>query len=105
MLKTIAFVAPLGCVAALMLFGERIEDGVCPGNLAYLKSEELLEQRPGVIDVSRQDFRWVGDCRFAMTGYVDIDKGSGVDRADFEVVVALDPQTSQWRQVSLTVDR
>ena len=105
MLKTVAFVAPLGCLVALMLLGERIDDGACPGNLAYLNSQELLEQRPGVIDVARQDFRWVSDCKFAMTGYVDLEADGNVDRADFEVVVALDPQTKRWQQVSLDLEQ
>jgi len=103
MLRTFAFIVPMAGLAALMLLGERIDDRMCPGNLAYLKSEEILEQQPGVVDVSRQNFRWVGDCRFAMTGYVDIDRGGNVDRADFEVVVALDPQTQKWQQVRLAM--
>jgi hypothetical protein len=103
MLRTFAFIVPLGALVALMLFGERTNQTTCPGDLAFLKSREILAEQPGVVDIANEGFRWVGDCKFTMTGYVNIDKGGNVDRADFEVVVALDPQSRKWQQVSLAL--
>lgn len=101
--RTAAFVVPLSGLMLLMGFGERTDDESCPGTLAFEKSQQIVEERPGVVDVAWRDFRWVDDCRFAMGGYADIATDKGVNRADFELVVAFDPQTHQWQQISLSM--
>ncbi|WP_143531592.1 hypothetical protein [Xaviernesmea oryzae] len=101
--RTVAFVAPLAGLTLLMGFGERLDDDTCPQSLAFEKSQQIVEERPGVVDMAWRDFRWVDDCRFALGGYADIATDRGVDRTDFELVVAFDPQTHRWQQISLSM--
>ena len=105
MVKSIVFVVPLVGLALLMSLGERTEDSACSGSLALEKARQLVEDRPEVVDMSARDFRWVGGCRFAMSGYADVEAGNGPSRSDFELIVALDPQTRRWQQVSLSMSR
>jgi len=101
--KTAAFVVPLAGLTLLMGFGEQVDDDSCPGSLALEKSQQIVEERPGVVDMAWRDFRWVDDCRFSMGGYADVATDNGVNRTDFELVVAFDPQTHRWQQISLSM--
>ncbi len=98
-----AFVASLAGLVLLMSFGERIDEGSCSGTLAFEKSRQLLEERPEVLDIAPGNFRWVGDCRFAMQGYADVATAGAPSRRNFELLVALDPGSHRWRQVSLSM--
>ncbi|MGK6314543.1 hypothetical protein [Neorhizobium sp. DT-125] len=101
--KTAVFVTPLAGLMLVMGFGEQVDDDSCPGSLAFEKSQQIVEQRPGVVDMAWRDFRWVDDCRFALGGYADVATDRGVNRTDFELVVAFDPQTHRWQQISLSM--
>ncbi|CDZ42051.1 hypothetical protein NOJ28_17125 [Neorhizobium galegae] len=103
--KSVAFVVPIAGLAFLMAVGEPAEDETCPGNLAFEKSRQLIEQRPDIVDVAWGDFRWIADCRFSMGGYADINTDKGLDRRDFELVVAFDPQLRRWQQVSFSISQ
>jgi hypothetical protein len=104
-LKSVAFGAPIGGLALLMAIGEPTENETCPESLAFEKSRQLVEQHPGVVDVAWSDFRWIADCRFAMGGYADVKTGKGLDRRDFELVIAFDPQLRRWHEVSFSTSQ
>jgi hypothetical protein len=40
-----------------------------------------------------------------MGGYADINTDKGLDRRDFELVVAFDPQLRRWQQVSFSISQ
>ncbi|WP_105383752.1 hypothetical protein [Neorhizobium alkalisoli] len=101
---SVAFVASLAGLVLLMGFGERIDEGGCSGTLAFEKSRQLLEERPEVLDIAPGNFRWAGDCRFAMQGYVDVATAGAPSRRSFELLVALDPGGHRWRQLSLSME-
>jgi hypothetical protein len=103
--KSVAFVAPVAGLALLMAVGEPVEDETCPGSLAFEKSRQLVEDRPDVVDIAWSNFRWIADCRFAMGGYADINTDNGLDRRDFQLVVAFDPQQRRWQQVSFSTSQ
>ncbi|MCJ9672327.1 MULTISPECIES: hypothetical protein [unclassified Neorhizobium] len=103
--KSVAFVVPIAGLALLMAMGEPTEDETCPGSLAFEKSRQLVEERPDVVDVAWSDFRWIADCRFAIGGYADINTDKGLDRKDFELVVAFDPKLHRWQQVSFSTSQ
>ncbi|CAN7585552.1 hypothetical protein [Neorhizobium sp. LjRoot104] len=104
-LKSVAFVVPIAGLAFLMAMGEPTEDETCPGSIAFEKSRQLVEERPDIVDVAWGNFRWVADCRFSMAGYADVDTGQGLDRRDFELVVAFDPQLRRWQQVDFSISQ
>ncbi|WP_117192978.1 hypothetical protein [Rhizobium terrae] len=99
--KALVFVGPLAGLALLMAKGERVDDDICPGNLALEKSREIVESRPGVVDIVWREFRWAAGCRVSMQGYADIETAKGIDRAPFEIVMAFDLSTHRWQEVSL----
>ncbi|TCV61733.1 hypothetical protein EDE05_11439 [Neorhizobium sp. R1-B] len=101
--KSIAFVAPLSGLALLMGFGEQIDEGACSGTLAFEKSRQLLEERPEVLDIAPGSFRWEGDCRFAMQGYADVATAGAPSRRTFELLVALEPGSHRWQEVSFSM--
>ncbi|CDN50503.1 hypothetical protein [Neorhizobium galegae] len=103
--KSVAFVVPIACLAFLMAMGEPSEDETCPGSLAFEKSRQLVEERPDVVDVAWSDFRWIADCRFSIAGYADINTDKGLDRKDFQLVVAFDPKLHRWQQVSFSTSQ
>jgi hypothetical protein len=103
--KSVAFVVPIAGLAFLMAVGEPVEDQRCPGSLAFEKSRQLVEQHPDIVDVDWGNFRWIADCRFSMGGNADINTENGLERRDFELVVAFDPQLRRWQQVSFSISQ
>ncbi|MFB9951613.1 hypothetical protein ACFFP0_22420 [Rhizobium puerariae] len=102
-LKSAAFAVPLAGLALVMVAGERSGDERCAGSLAFEKSLQIVEDRPGVVGISSKNFRWMDGCRFAMDGYADVETVNGPDRMDFELVVAFDPGSRRWQQISLSM--
>lgn len=102
--KSVAFVVPIAGLAFLMAVGEPADEA-CPGNLAFEKSRQLVEQRPDIVDVAWGNLRWIADCRFSIGGYADTNTDKGLDRKDFELVVAFDPQLRRWQQVSFSISQ
>ena len=104
-LKSVAFVVPIGGLALLMAMGEPTDDDICPGSIAFEKSRQLVEERPDIVDVAWGDLRWIDDCRFLMAGSADINTDKGLDRRDFELVVAFDRPLRRWQQVSFSISQ
>lgn len=102
--KSVAFVVPIAGLAFLMAVGEPADEA-CPGNLAFEKSRQLVEQRPDIIDVAWGNLRWIANCRFSIGGHADINTDKGLDRRDFELVIAFDPQLRRWQQVSFSISQ
>lgn len=102
--KSVAFVVPIAGLAFLMAVGEPADEA-CPGNLAFEKSRQLVEQRPDIVDVAWGNLRWIANCRFSIGGHADINTDKGLDRRDFELVIAFDPQLRRWQQVSFSISQ